>query len=81
MIINSIKNKNIFIAIFSSLILLFITIDSAFAVPPMPLIYSGTVEVAGEAIVNSVMEIDTEVDEFGSPVNRTTYCELLCVKY
>ena len=56
-------------------------IDSAFAVPPMPLIYSGTVEVAGEPIVNSVMEIDTEVDEFGSPVNPTTYGELICVTY
>ena len=81
MFVNSIKNKNVFIAIISSLVLLFITIDSALAVPPMPLIYSGTVEVTGEPIVNSVMEIDTEVDEFGSPVNPTTYGELICVTY
>ena len=81
MIINSIKNKNIFIAIFSSLILLFITIDSAFAVPPMPMIYSGTVEILGGPTVDSVMGIDSEVDEFNNPVNPTTFGTEICMTY
>ena len=81
MFVNSIKSKYLILALLNIFLLMILISDDIYAVPPMPMIYSGTVEVPGESNVNSVFEIDDAVNEDGSPMNPTTYGELICVTY
>jgi len=81
MFVKYIRNSSLSLAFLIAIFLFFIPTQSVFAVPPMPWIYSGTVEVAGEPIVNSVMEIDDALDGNGDPLDERTYGELVCVTY